>query len=80
MDLLRRCDGDDAGTSGPTNRSRKGISELQSTELVDSAEISECLGAVAKLLRHLRDAFNWPDGIIIMLVFMMLKAGHRRVM
>jgi hypothetical protein len=48
--------------------------------LVDSAEISECLGAVAKLLRHLRDAFNWPDGIIIMLVFMMLKAGHRRVM
>src|SRR5215831_4228485 len=43
IDVLRRCYGDHAGTSGPTNRSRKGISELQSTELVDSAEISECL-------------------------------------
>src|SRR5262249_27015271 len=43
IELLPPCDGDDAGTSGPTNRSRKGISELQSTELVDSAEILECL-------------------------------------
>src|SRR5215813_4972052 len=35
IDLLRRCNGDDAGTSGPTNRSRKGISELQSVEFAD---------------------------------------------
>jgi len=51
MDLLRRCDGDDAGTSGPADRSPKGISELQSTELVDSAEISErnCFRAAVSL-------------------------------